>query len=71
MWSALGVIERHFRQVLVSLQGRLTHKKPPPPLDHHRALGVGLLWGPTGGVFVMSEVPLYTPPQVSSLTSHL
>ena len=23
------------------------------------SLGIGLLWGPTGGVFLMSKVPLY------------
>ena len=26
--------------------------------DRHRALGVGLLWGPRLGRFLMSEVPL-------------
>ena len=28
-----------------------------PLWDHHRALGVGLLQGPRGGRFLMSEVP--------------
>ena len=29
-----------------------------PPSDHHRALGIALLLGPTGGQFLMSEVTL-------------
>ena len=29
-----------------------------PPLDHHRALGIGLLQGPREGLFLKSEVPL-------------
>ena len=29
-----------------------------PPQDHHRSLGIGLLQGPAGEVFLMSEVPL-------------
>jgi len=41
-----------------SLHGYLAHKKHPPPQDHHRSLGIGLLEGPTAGVFLMSEVPL-------------
>ena len=41
------------------LQGYLAHKKHPPPWNHHRSLRIGLLWGPTGGVLRMSEVPLY------------
>ena len=40
-------------------QGHLAHKKHPLPLDHHRSLGIGLLQGPTRGVFLMSEVPMY------------
>ena len=42
------------------LQGYLAHKKHPPGLDHHRSLGIGLhvLYDPTGGLFLMSEVPL-------------
>jgi len=31
------------RGVALALQGYLAHKKPPPPKDHHRALGIGLL----------------------------
>ena len=30
-----------------------------PPLDHHRALGIVLLQGARGALFLMSEVPLY------------
>ena len=30
----------------------------PPPLGHHRALDTVLLYGPTRGLFLMSEVPL-------------
>ena len=30
----------------------------PFPLDHHRALGIDLRWGPRRGMFLMSEVPL-------------
>jgi len=41
------------------IQGYLAHKKtPPPPKDHHRALGIGLLSGPRGERFLMSEVSL-------------
>ena len=28
---------------LWALQGYLAHKKPPPPEDHHRTLGIALL----------------------------
>ena len=45
--------------VLSCLQGYLAHKKQPPPHDHHRALGIVLLQGPRGALFLMSEVPLY------------
>jgi hypothetical protein len=31
---------------------------PPPPLGHHRALGVVLLQGPGEALFLVSEVPL-------------
>ena len=41
-----------------ALQGYLAHQKHPPPQNHHRSLGIGLLQGHTGGVFLMSEVPL-------------
>ena len=33
-------------------------RKRPPPWDPPRALGVGLLWGPRGVRFRVSEVPL-------------
>ena len=29
-----------------------------PPRDHHRALGIALLWGPTGRRFLMDKVSL-------------
>jgi len=34
-------------------------RKRPPPYDHHRPLGVSLLYGPRGGHFLMIELPLY------------
>ena len=40
------------------LQEYLAHKKRPPPWDYHRALGIGLLYGPRWVRFLMSEVPL-------------
>jgi hypothetical protein len=40
-------------------QGNLAHKKHPPPWDHQKSPGMGLLYDPTGGVFLVSEVPLY------------
>ena len=49
------------------IQGYLAHKKTPAPLDHHRALGIGLLQGPRGKRFIMSEVPLYCTPKVSNV----
>ena len=33
-------------------------RNSPPLQDHHRTLGIVLLWGPSRGVFFMSEVPL-------------
>ena len=30
-----------------------------PPWDHHRVLGLVLLQGPRGGLFLMSEAPLH------------
>jgi hypothetical protein len=38
--------------------GILRSQDPPPPQDHHRALGMGLLQGPREGLFLMSEVTL-------------
>ena len=43
-----------------TLLGYLAHKKEPPPQDHRRALGMVLLYGPRGALFLMSEVPLYS-----------
>jgi len=31
-------------------QGYIVYKKHPPPWDHHRSAGIGLLQGPAGGV---------------------
>ena len=44
----------------VPLQVHLAHEKHPPPHDLHKSLSIGLLWGLTGGVFLMSEVPLHS-----------
>ena len=33
-------------------------RNSPPPEGHHRALGIVLLLGPAGRLFLMSEVPL-------------
>ena len=44
----------------VRLQRYLAHKKHPPPYDHHRFLGIGLLYGPTGGLLLMREVSTYS-----------
>ena len=43
---------------ILRFKGTLLIRKRPPPYDHHRSLGIGLLWSPTGGLFLMSEVPL-------------
>ena len=43
-----------------TLQGNLAHMKHSPPQDHPRSLGIGLLQGPAGGLFLAREVPLYT-----------
>ena len=37
----------------------LVRKAPLPPQDHHRALGIVLLEGARGALFLMSEVPVY------------
>ena len=39
-------------------QGYLAQKKRPTPQDHHRALGIGVLQGPGGWRFLLSEVHL-------------
>jgi hypothetical protein len=36
-------------------------KKYPPPYDHRRALGMVLLQGLSGALFLMSEIPLWQP----------
>ena len=36
-----------------------------PPGDHDRALGIVLLQGPRGALFLMSEVPLYPEAMVN------
>ena len=41
----------------VHVQGYLAHKKHPPPWDHHRSRGIGLLQGPTGGGFLWARYP--------------
>ena len=41
------------------MQGYLAHKKHQTPQDHYRSLGISLRQGPTGWVFVISEVSLY------------
>ena len=43
------------------VQGYLDHKNNPPPWDHYRSMsiGIGLLWGPTGWMFLTSKVPLH------------
>ena len=38
---------------------RAAHEKKPPSEGRHRALGIFLLKGPRGALFLMSEVPLY------------
>ena len=49
------------RDTVLAPQEYLVQKKHPSPWDHHRSLGIGLLQGPTGWVFLVSEVPLYPP----------
>ena len=39
------------------IQGYLSHEKHPPPKEHYRSLGIGLLHGATGEGGVMNEVP--------------
>ena len=41
-----------------TLPGYLVHKKLPPPQDHRRVLGTGLLRGPRAAHFFMREVLL-------------
>ena len=37
----------------------LIRNSPPTPEDHHRTLGIVLLWEPRGRLFLISEVPLH------------
>ncbi len=46
------------------VQGYLAHKKLPSNYDHRRALGMVLLQGPKGGLFLMSEAPLQSSLEV-------
>ena len=52
----------HTYSPTVILQGYLAHKKQCPPSDLPRALRIGLLQGPRGGRFLVSEVPLQIYP---------
>ena len=45
-------------QEIPSYMGDLVHKKLSSSQDHDRALGIVLLWGPRGVLFLMSEGPL-------------
>ena len=45
----------------VPYRGTSLTRKIHPPWNHHRSLGIGLLKGPTGRMFLVSEVPLYAP----------
>ena len=52
-----------------AIQCYLAHKKTPILEDHHRALGISLLYGPRGGCFIMSEVPLCAARLVLSVSA--
>ena len=39
--------------MIKQLQGYLAHQKLPPPRDHRRALGIGLLQDPRGVQFLL------------------
>ena len=41
------------------LRGTSLIRKRPPPSDLHRTIGIGVLKGPRGGPFLMSEVLLW------------
>jgi hypothetical protein len=58
---AVNVIPRRARPGIMhmaGLQGFLALEGTPPPLDHPRTLGTGLMYGPRGLRFHVSEVPL-------------
>ena len=45
-WGLMVVLQGYLADaqgLMVVLQGYLAHKKHPPPQDHHRSLGTGLL----------------------------
>ena len=54
-WSRY--LQNHL-QIVPGIQRYLADKKQPPPMDHHRALGIFLLQGPRGALFLTREVPL-------------
>ena len=56
MATLMQVRGRRAIKVLM-LQVYLSCKKPPTPKEHQRALGMGLLYGPRGGRFLMRVVP--------------
>ena len=43
---------------LTAYRGTSLIRNSTPPQDHHRALGIVLLWGPRGRHFLMSKIPL-------------
>ena len=50
----------------IVLQEYLAHKKHPPPQDHHRSLGIGLLFDPAvGGSSYERGTLVVTVPRVS------
>ena len=60
-WSVPALVGcRGGRQVSDHRGTLLISKRPPPPWNHHRALGMDLLQGPTGRRFLVDEVPLDT-----------
>ena len=67
--EALGHARRRCHTPLLArvIKGYLAHNKQPPPTeDHHWALDMSLLYGPREGLFLMSEVPLYTSSQLAN-----
>ena len=48
-------------QAGVRVQGYLAHKKTLHPWECRRALGIGLMQVPRGGLFLMNGEPLYRP----------
>ena len=51
------IVVKEVVQVLIQLLAG----NSPPPQDHDRALGIVLLYGPRGVLFLMSKVPLFHP----------